>query len=120
MLAKLRPLIHNKDLRDWVSLGLLTALLLTSRLNRSVRSKVYIQGAGNSGNRIYLEGLTDELATLLAQREDCPQITDEELVMMMKAIRAHALAGDPQAALVIFRLAQIQRQATAPDGIAQK
>ena len=110
MLAKLRSLVQNKEFREWTSLGLLAAFLVTSRLNRSVQSRVYIQGAGNSGNRITLEGLADELATLLAKREDCPQVTDDELIVIMKALRERALAGDAQAALVIFRLAEIQRQ----------
>lgn len=110
MLAKVRALAQNKELREWTALGLLSAFLATSRLNRSVQSRVYIQGAGNSGNRITLEGLADELASLLAKREDCPQITDDELIIMMKALHERALAGDPQAALVMFRLAELQRQ----------
>lgn len=120
MLAKLRSIAQNKDLRDWLFFGVLTVFLLTDHLRRPVRSKVYIQGAGNSGNRIYLEGFADELATLLAQREDCPQITDDELMTMMKAVREQAFAGDPQATLVMFRLAQLQRQKTQISDAAQK
>jgi len=120
MFARLRALVHNQEFREWTSLGLLAAFLLTSRLNRSVQSRVYIQGAGNSGNRITLEGLADELATLLAQREDCPQITDDELIVIMKALRERALAGDSQAALVVFRLAEIQRQAAQTNGAPPK
>lgn len=112
MFAKLRALAQNKEIREWTALGLLTAFLVTNRLNRSVQSRVYIQGAGNSGNRITLEGLADELATLLAKREDCPQVTDDELIVIMKALRERALAGDAQAALVVFRLVEIQRQPT--------
>ena len=112
MFARVRALVQNKEFREWTALGLLTAFLVTSRLNRSVQSRVYIQGAGNSGNRITLEGLADELATQLAKRKDCPQITDDELIVIMQALRERALAGDPQAALVMFRLAEIQRQPT--------
>ena len=120
MLAKLRLLTQNKDWRDWLFFGVLTLFLLTDHLRRPVRSKVYIQGAGNSGNRIYLEGFADELASLLAQRADCPQITDEELVTMIRAVREQALTGNPQAVFVMLRLVQLQRQTTQANGTMQK
>jgi predicted PurR-regulated permease PerM len=70
-----------------------------------------IRGMGNSANRIYTNELTDEVAEAIAKAPAVPRVTDEELGATYLAIRDRATAGDLDAALVLFRIAQIQRAA---------
>ena len=68
-----------------------------------------IRGMGNGGNKIYLDPVTDEVARVIALSEATPRVTDEELLSTYGAIRKRAEAGDLTAALVVFRVAEIQR-----------
>ncbi len=68
-----------------------------------------IRGMGNGGNKIYLDPVTDEVARAIALSEATPRVTDGELLTTYRAIRERAEAGDLTAALVVFRVAEIQR-----------
>ena len=68
-----------------------------------------IRGMGNGGNKIYLDPVTDEVARAIALSEATPRVTDNELLTTYGAIRERAAAGDLTAALVVFRVAEIQR-----------
>ena len=71
-----------------------------------------ISGLGNSGNRIYVDPVSDELAAAIAAHASTPAITDEVLVETFEAILARARAGDLEAGLVVFRVAEMQRAAS--------
>ena len=71
-----------------------------------------IRGMGNGGNKIYLDPVTDEVAAVIALSEATPRVTDEVLLATYGAIEDRAEAGDLTAALVVFRVAEIQRSAT--------
>jgi hypothetical protein len=68
-----------------------------------------IRGMGNSANRIYVDPVRDELAAAIAAHEGAPAITAEELAETFAAIRQRAREGDLEAALVLFRVAEMQR-----------
>jgi len=68
-----------------------------------------IRGMGNSANRIYTNELPDEVAEAIAAAPAVPRVTDDELRATYLAIRDRATAGDLDAALVVFRIARIQR-----------
>lgn len=72
------------------------------------RSRVVIQGAGNSGNVIHVDTVVEELAAELAQRPDFATVSPDELTQIGDAVRKQALAGDPVAALVMIRVQQLQ------------
>ncbi len=67
-------------------------------------------GLGNSGNRIVENGLLEEVADALAEHPGTPEVTDEMLVEIFPAILRRASAGDPEAALVVFLVAEEQRK----------
>jgi hypothetical protein len=90
-----------------LSTSLVWAIL--QQTDRLRRSTVAIQGAGNSGNRIYLDPVRDELAAAIAAHAQTAAITDEELAATVEAIRRRAGKGNLQAALVLFRIAEMQR-----------
>ena len=70
-----------------------------------------IRGMGNGGNKIYLDPVTDEVASAIALSEATPLVTDDVLLATYGAIKDRAEAGDLTAALVVFRVAEIQRSA---------
>ena len=70
-----------------------------------------IRGVGNSGNRIFADQLTDELADAIASHHGTPTITAEQLSDTFQTIVAHAQEGNLKAALVLFRIAEMQRSA---------
>lgn len=67
-----------------------------------------ITGFGNNGNLIGVDVL-ERLAKELARLEPLPVVSDDELRSAWSAIRQHALAGDPDASLVLLRVAALQR-----------
>ena len=66
-------------------------------------------GVGNGGNKFFVDGVNDELAEQLANHEAIPQVTDEMLVTAFRSIAARASEGDPEASLILFRVADQQR-----------
>jgi hypothetical protein len=68
-----------------------------------------IQGMGNSSNRIYANRIADEVAEAIAESSVVPEVSDDELRATYVAIRDRARSGDLEAAMVVFRVAQIQR-----------
>ena len=71
----------------------------------------FASGFGNGGNRFYATPVMDELAEQLASNEVVPPVTDEMLKAAFAAIAGRAARGDPDAALILFRVAEEQRKA---------
>jgi hypothetical protein len=70
-----------------------------------------VVGLGNGGNRIFeAGGITEALAETLAGHTGTPEITDQLLAEIFQSIVKHAQAGDPEAALIVFRVAEEQRE----------
>ena len=72
-----------------------------------------VSGIGNGGNRFYATPVIDELAEYLASNAVVEPVTDEMLRSAFDAIGKRAANGDPDAALILFRLAEEQRKAQA-------
>jgi hypothetical protein len=68
-----------------------------------------INGIGNGGNDIGT-GVLDRVAHELARQSAIPTVGDDDLRTAFDAIRDHARSGDPDAALVLLRVAAIQRE----------
>ena len=68
-----------------------------------------IAGFVNSSNRIYTDP-TQELAEVLARHPGVPPVTDEMLAAGFDAIRRRASDGDPDAVLILYRVADRQRE----------
>jgi hypothetical protein len=71
----------------------------------------FVSGVGNGGNRFYATPVVDELAEQLAENAVVPSVTDEMLRTAFDAIAGRAASGDPDAALILFRVAEQQRKA---------
>jgi len=69
-----------------------------------------VTGIGNGGNRFYRSSVVDELAEQLASNEVVEPVTDEMLRQAFGAISGRAEEGDPEAALILFRVAAEQRK----------
>ncbi len=69
----------------------------------------FVTGLGNGGNRFYANPVMDELADELARSAVVPAVTDDMLRTAFDAIAGRAAAGDPEAALILFRVAEAQR-----------
>lgn len=70
---------------------------------------VVFMGIGNSGNNWGVDGRS-RLARTLAGLERDTEITDEMLRQVFDAIERRAVDGDVEAAAVIARIAQIERE----------
>lgn len=70
-----------------------------------------VSGVGNGGNRFYASPVMDELPRQLAESAVVPPVTDQMLRTAFDAIADRAESGDPDAALILFRLAEEQRKA---------
>lgn len=68
-----------------------------------------IRGMGNGANRIYLGGIGDEVADAMGTSSAVSEVSDDDLRATYLAIRERALSGEIEAALVLFRVAEIQR-----------
>jgi hypothetical protein len=68
-----------------------------------------ISGIGNSGNRIGADSWA-EVAEQFAAHAAIPPVTDAEIERMFGAIRAKALEGDLDSAMVVLKLAEQQRE----------
>ena len=72
-----------------------------------------VSGFGNGGNRFYATPVIDELAEQLASNAVVAPVTDEMLETAFDAIAERAANGDPDAALILFRVAEEQRRTLA-------
>ena len=89
--------------------GFWTSVYLYITQKMGDKSRVVVQGAGNSGNTIHVDTMVEELASQLAQLPSFDPVSEEELTQIGHAVRQRALGGDPTAALVMMRMAQIQQ-----------
>ena len=69
-----------------------------------------VVGIGNSGNRIAEGGVLEEVAEALAGHPGTPEVTDEMLAQIFSSILGRATQGDAEAALIVLRVAEEQRQ----------
>lgn len=72
-----------------------------------------VTGLGNGGNRFYATPVMDELVEELARNAVVPPVTDEMLRTAFDAIAERSAAGDPEASLILFRVAEEQRKGEA-------
>ena len=72
-----------------------------------------ISGLGNSDNHIGTDAIWESLADELADFEGTPSVSNEDLKSVFDVIRRHALEGELEAALVLLKLAEEQRE---PEG----
>jgi hypothetical protein len=70
-----------------------------------------VSGFANTNTRIYTDPTRDELAELLVSTKSAPEISDDALRTIHDAISRRAAAGELDAALVIVRVAALQREA---------
>jgi hypothetical protein len=99
--------MHTTSLgRSMRRLAPLAALAL---LLPSCGADTLITGIGNRGNTVGFDAV-ERLANELANAPTTPKIGDDDLRAVFATIREHALAGDPQAAFVLLRVAANQRQ----------
>ncbi len=73
----------------------------------------FVSGIGNGGNRFYATPVIDELAEQLGSSAVVQPVTDQMLRRAFDAIVERAVAGDADAALILFRVAEEQRKAQA-------
>lgn len=88
--------------------GFWTAVYMYLNRQATDDTRVVVQGAGNSGNTINVDTVVDALAAQLAQHIDFAEVDSDELSEIGEAVRKRALDGDPTAALVMLRVAQLQ------------
>ena len=69
-----------------------------------------IKGIGNSGNHFHFDPISNKLPALIAESKNAPTITDEQLAETFEAVLARARQGDLEAAIVVFKVAEIQQQ----------
>ena len=74
-----------------------------------------ISGVGNSSNLIGEPSVLERAARQFAALEATPRVSDQEIVEAWSAIRARALEGEAEAALVLTRVAVYQREAEEHD-----
>jgi hypothetical protein len=86
----------------------LAALALLPLATSCTGADATITGFGNNGNMIGIDVL-ERLAKELARVEPLPAVSDDDLRTAWSSIRQHALAGDPDASLVLLRVAALQR-----------
>ncbi len=91
-----------------VALAAAAALLVAS----CGGGRTAVVGFGNGGNRIIEGGMLDEVADALAEYEGTPRVSDETLVQVFAGVLSRATRGEPEAALIVFRVAERQREAT--------
>ena len=101
-------------MRRWIgggaSLGLVLGIAAVTSCGGGA-GRTAVVGLGNGGNRIFEAGDTAEaLAEQLVEHAGTPEITDELLTEIFESIVTHARAGDPEAALIVFRVAAEQRE----------
>jgi hypothetical protein len=87
---------------------LLIALGALALALASCGGETVVSGFGNSGNVIGVD-VVGRVAEELAEAPGVPAVSDDDLRATFGAIREKALAGDPEAALVLLLLAAEQR-----------
>jgi hypothetical protein len=68
-------------------------------------------GFSNDGNSLGEGAITDEVAEALAQNEGTPLVTEDMIAEVFGAILTDARKGDPEAALIVLKVAEAQREA---------
>jgi hypothetical protein len=84
-------------------------ILLAAAGTAGCGAETLITGLGNSSNVIGANTV-DLVALELARQPAIPAVGDDDLRAVFGAIRARALEGDGEAALVLLRLAAHQRE----------
>jgi hypothetical protein len=69
-----------------------------------------VSGLGNGGNRIYANPVLDQIVEVLAASTAIPKVSDETLLTSYTALQRRALEGDPEAVLIVFQVAERQRE----------
>lgn len=81
----------------------------------SCGGETVVSGIGNSGNVFGVPDLLERIADELAGLEAVTPVGDDELLAAWSAIRERARTGDPEATLLLLRVAAHQREASESD-----
>jgi hypothetical protein len=87
--------------------AILTASAITACGGFGDRS---ISGLGNGGSRIYANPILDQIVDVLAGSPAVPKVSDETLLTSYTALERRAREGDPEAVLIVFQVAERQRE----------
>jgi hypothetical protein len=86
-----------------------TAVWILATAGCTGGGETVISGIGNGGNVIGTS-TADQLAEELAESPAIPPVSDDDLLAAWNAIRDKARTGDPDATLVVLRVAAEQRE----------
>lgn len=95
--------------RRWVAAALFAVVAVGAAACSEGNASV--AGLGNDGTRIYANQILDEVVDVLADSPQVPKVSDEMLVQGFESIRSRASEGDPEAVLILFQVAERQRNA---------
>ena len=87
----------------------LTALWILSTAGCTGGGDTVISGIGNGGNVIGAS-TSDQLAEELAESPAIPPVSDDDLLAAWNAIRDQARTGDPDATLLVLKVAAKQKE----------
>ena len=97
-----------------MTIGVRTAVLAMAAVFLAAScggGRTAVVGFGNGGNRIVEKGsILDEVAEVLAEYEGTPRVSDETIVQIFAAMVSRASRGEPEAALIVLRVAERQRE----------
>ena len=95
--------------RNGILYTTLASLALCTALGCGIGDEL-VTGIANSGNTFYASPVIDELAQKLAESGATPAVTDAMLLQSFRAIADGAAQGQPEAALILLRVAEAQRK----------
>lgn len=89
----------------------LTCFFALAGIGCSGGGRTAVIGFANGGNTLGAGDISDELADTLAGNEATPRVTDKMIADIFAAILKGAREGDPEAALIVLKVAEEQREA---------
>ena len=89
----------------------LTSALAVEAVGCSGGGRTAVIGFGNRDNNLGGGAIAEQLAEALAESEGQPEVTNEMIAEIFGAILKHAREGNPEAALIVLKIAEEQREA---------
>ena len=89
----------------------LTGFFALAGVGCSGGGRTAVIGFGNHGNSLGAGELGEEVAEALADSEATPRVTDKMIADIFGAILKGAEEGNPEAALIVLKVAEEQREA---------
>ena len=100
-----------KRIIQMVGLSCLAFVLALGALACSGGGETAVIGFANDNNTLGVDGLADEVAEALAENQGTPRVTDEMIAEIFGAILDDARQGNSEAALIVLKVAEEQREA---------